>query len=257
MSLRVTNESTIDAEIDCLIDANVSNVFTCEPTSLTLAPGAWGELTVTARFLDTELYSGNLVLAVKDGRAIQIALSGRGVGSPLITSPDIDGAIDLGRQFSRRECVRAIKVTNGSSRPQMFQFSLDSPPAGVSGHCTVMRGASYQKKRTPACPNPPDPSRSCFGVWPEKVILDSNATVIVELRGLSNGVGPVAETLLCHSSFEGNNSQRLVATCNVTADFILPVIAATPSSVAFEFVKTNGSAEFQRETKVCKTSLAS
>ena len=65
----------------------------------------------------------------------------------------------------------------------------------------------------------------------------------------------MAETLLCHSSFEGNNAQRLVATCRVSADFILPVVAATPSSVAFEYVKANEGDEFQPETKVCTTLL--
>lgn len=56
--------------------------------------------------------------------------------------------------------------------------------------------------------------------------------------------------VLCGHSYEGNNAQRLVATSHIKADFILPVIAATPASVAFEFVKTPGSAEFEPETKV-------
>lgn len=242
LALTLTNESPIAAAFTCAVGGNSDGVFTCAPRTGVLAPGASATITVTARLVDTIAFADTLDIAIANGCRVEVPLRARGIGSPLVFTPPVDdgvgGGVDFGHEYSQRECVRTFTVTNGSVRTQRLWFSLDSPPPGVSGHCTVMRGAVFHKTRTPACPHPPDPSYSHFGIYPEHCVLAPNASTTVALRGAADTSGVVTETLLCHGSLEGDNSRKLVATIPVTCEFIQPLVAIAPHELHYTYAQT-------------------
>jgi hydrocephalus-inducing protein len=230
--LTVTNESRISAAFSCSFLGGDGSVFSCSPMAGQLEPGASVKLTVIANLNNTSPFTDTLFVAVEKGRQIEVPLKGRGVGSVLVAEPALE-LLDFGNQYSQVECSRAIKLTNGGTRGLRVVFSLDSPAAGVSGECTVMRGSTYVKKRTPACLSPPDPSRSQFGVYPETVELGPGEECTVEVRGLTDGPVEVDEVLLCHGLYDDDANKRLLRTSRIKGNFVKPTVQASPRALHF------------------------
>ncbi len=181
--LTVSNVSLIAAHFSCSFNESDS-VFSCEPASGSLAAGQSCEITVHTALDDTLKFSDTLILTADGGSMQRVPLQAVGTGSTIVASEPLNH-IDFGNVFSNRECERMIKLTNRGRRSQKLTFALDSPPPGVSGHCTIMRGGTFKKNRTPACPNPPDPSHSVFGIFPERVVLEPGESATVAVRGLA------------------------------------------------------------------------
>lgn len=153
-----------------------------------LDPGESRKVTVHTNADDDAKFSGMLKIEYGDANPPQyVSLSAFAFGSTVVASPEL-GTVEFASQFSGRECTRQYVLKNHSRRTQRIFFALDSPPPNVSGHCTVMRGSTFKKTKTPACPNPPDPSRSLFGFYPEKLVLEPGQEAVVVLKGLSAAV---------------------------------------------------------------------
>ena len=180
----ISNVSLIPATFSCTTVESPS-VFRCSPNSGELAPGQSCEITIHTHLDDTLKFSDELVFTAAGGSVQRVPLSAVGVGSTIVGAEPLD-LIDFGNVFSNRECERIITIFNRGRRPQKLQFVLDSPPPGASGHCTIMRGGSFKKTRTPACPNPPDPSISIFGIAPEKLALNPGESATIAVRGLGS-----------------------------------------------------------------------
>jgi len=128
-------------------------------------------------------------------------------------------------------------VTNGGRRTQALTFKLDAPPPVVSGHQTVMRGGSYEAKRTNACPNPPLPDRSFFGVTPESARLEPGESVEIVIGGYSSMPRHVEETFLCMGSLilaeDHKTRPRVLFSTKVSAQFINPLLDISVRDLSF------------------------
>ena len=185
-TIKLTNESVIPASFKCSIEP-AHSIFSCDVTAGSIAPGLSANITLHTFPNDTTAYSASLKItndnAAMPSHVIPLALVG--YGPCVVASPDMS-LVDFGNQFSRRECERVFEVRNMGVRVQKLVFVLDSPPPNTMGQCTVMRGATFKKTKTPVCPNPPDPERSVFGVWPEKLVLRPGESGTCVLKGLTN-----------------------------------------------------------------------
>lgn len=195
-AVTLSNVSLIPARFNCST-ANPDSVFVCDPADGTLAPGASCELLVHTRLDDTLRFVDELLVQADGGCTQRVALAAVGTGSTLVCSVD-PGAIAFGNVFSSRECEQVVHICNQGRRAQRLVFVLDSPPPGVSGHCTIMRGGSFKKTRTPACPNPPDPSQSVFGIFPEKLTLNPGESASIAIRGLNAQAGVIVLLHVMH-----------------------------------------------------------
>eukprot|EP00048_Salpingoeca_helianthica_P006582 m.100402 g.100402 ORF g.100402 m.100402 type:complete len:4697 (-) comp14058_c0_seq1:25-14115(-) len=236
-SLTVSNVSLIPARFSCAFTESPS-VFRCEPEGGSLAAGQSCEIVVHTSLDDTLKFSDTLVLTADGGSVQRIPLLATGVGSTIVASEPLDH-LDFGNVFSNRECERMVTLTNRGRRTQKLTFALDSPPPGVSGHCTIMRGGTFKKNRTPACPNPPDPSQSVFGIFPERVVLDPGESTTVAFRGLSNRAENVEETLLIMGVVGQSIKAECLTQIRVTATFVAPLLEASPLSLDFLAVKSS------------------
>ena len=229
----LSNESLIRASFRCSVVPD-EGVFRVDTPSGELAPGEALKLVVHTCIDDTIKFSAKLKIEYGDANPAQyVPLSATGVGSTVVATPSLESVV-FGSQFSGRECVKRFELKNHSRRMQRLFFVLDAPPPNVSGHCKVMRGAAFKKMRTPACPNPPDPDRSVFGVFPEALVLAPGESSVVELRGLSSSVQPIGEMFLCERAFENNNRRETLFTSAVSADFINPVLDISQNLLSFE-----------------------
>jgi hydrocephalus-inducing protein len=186
-SIILTNESLIKASFHCAVEPD-DGIFTVDTSSGELAPGESRKVTIHTNVDDTIKFGGSFKVEYGDANPPQyVPLIAIGTGSTITASPSLD-QVDFSSQFSGRECSKAFVLTNHSRRTQRLFFALDSPPPNSTGHCTVMRGAQFKRTRTPACPNPPDASRSVFGFYPEKVVLEPEEEAVVEIRGLCSEI---------------------------------------------------------------------
>ena len=228
--IRLSNESEIAATFECLLKKG--EVFKCTPSSGTLDAGATVILQVAATLDDTIAFSDMMIVAVSNGCALHVPLHASGTGTTIWCQERLD-TVDFGKQFSKDECVKTYTLVNKGRRQQKLVFKLDSPLPGVSGECTVMRGAAFEKKRTPACPNPPAPHRSHFGIWPEQVVLEPHASVDIEIRGICDLPNTINETFLCMGSVEKQAKQRVLFQTDVTAMFINPLLDMSAHQIKF------------------------
>ena len=234
------NESLIPALYSCSL-GDLADHFTVEPEAHgILQPGARLTLTITARLDDVGTIEGVLRIDVVDSAPLLIRLEATGVGTSIGTSESLE-TIAFGDQFSGGECERLIVLTNEGRRVQTLQFSLDSPPPTAHGECTIMRGATFVKRRTPACPDPPDAKLSVFGVWPESVTLAPGETTTIAVRGLVPAPMGVEETLFCHGKFaDSRKPQAVLFRMRVTGRFISPVVEVDRRKVEFVHVTSPG-----------------
>ena len=190
----LTNESLINASFRCRVEPD-DGVFSVDVTEGELRPAESRKIFVHTHANDNIKFSSKLIIEYSDSNPPQVVpLTATGIGSTIAASPNLEQVV-FGSQFSGRECTRTFTITNHSQRTQRLFFILDSPPADVNGRCVVMRGSTFKKTRTPACPNPPDADRSVFGFYPERLVLEPGQEASVELRGLTNSV------LVCQSMF--------------------------------------------------------
>ena len=228
--IHLSNESAIEASFQVVLKKG--EVFVCEPASGTVAPGATISLWVTATLDDMIQFSDRLTIDVKNGCNLHLPLHASGTGTTIWCEQALDD-VDFGKQFSKDECVKTYTLVNKGRRSQKLQFKLNSPLPGVSGECTVMRGSHFEKKRTPACPNPPEPHRSHFGVWPERLELAPGESTEVQVRGICDNSRDIAETFLCMGSLESQAKQRVLFKTNITASFINPLLEMSTRQIKF------------------------
>ena len=199
-TISLSNESKIAAEFACTI-AGKGTPFWCEPTSGRLEPGASTALQLHLDLNDPRAFEDVLTVSVDNAQDQRVRLSVHGKGPTVVFDQDVR-RIDFGQQFASRECEREFVVTNKGRFTQRVAFKLDAPGPGVDGHCTIMRGASFKKKRTPVCPDPPDPDYSIFGMYPEAVTLQPGESTRVYLRGYINSI-QVCEVVVSERKGEG------------------------------------------------------
>lgn len=183
--LTVLNNSAIPSAFECR--SSDPQLFWAEPAQATLAPGESVSLTVHVCLDDVMRFNSTLSIVAPLGTVQTVALAAQGVGTSIFCADNLD-AVSFGDQFSNRECSRELTLVNRGRRAQRLCFVLDSPPPAVDGSCTLMRGAAYKRMRTPACPNPPEPARSVFGVYPEKLSLEPGEQAVVTIKGLCAAV---------------------------------------------------------------------
>ncbi|EDQ90671.1 uncharacterized protein MONBRDRAFT_18473 [Monosiga brevicollis MX1] len=230
--LTLSNESLIEAPFRCLLDEH--SCFTIAPMEGCLAPGEQRALTVHTRLDDVGNFEDKLRIEVPESPELVVDLRATGRGATVVFDQDVSD-LNFGHVFVNQLVERRLRVANHGRRVQKIYFSLDSPPPGVDGHCTVMRGAVFKKVKTPARPNPPDPSRSIFGVLPETLILQPGETQDVVLSGHSTDVCDVEEVLLCHGSFDNEVSRVLHYRMQVRGTFQRPLLQPDGRLVEFDW----------------------
>eukprot|EP00049_Salpingoeca_infusionum_P004740 m.82988 g.82988 ORF g.82988 m.82988 type:complete len:5086 (+) comp12709_c0_seq1:219-15476(+) len=245
-TLILTNESLIPTEFECVLTSE-DTVFSIVNGKGILQPGASCEVSVHLSINDTIEFTDAIKIIVPNAETQQVYLRAVGTG-PTVVFDEAVRHIDFGPQFASRECSVQLHLTNKGRRLQKLQFVLDSPPPSVDGFCTVMRGATFKKKRTPVCPNPPDPSRSVFGVWPEKVTLQPGDSAQVVLEGFSTETADVNETLHCLGCFDGTVKQVVLHKINVRAQFARPMLDMSSRLLKFCWRQDQGDAAIQTET---------
>ena len=253
--LLLTNESEIPAVFNCSLKKKDKSVFKCEPATGTMQPGEAVIVTVTATLDDTIGFSDMLSILVEDGTPLHIPLKAKGAGTTIHCQDDLN-LVDFGQQFSKDETSKKFTLVNGGRRTQEVTFKLDAPPPVVSGHQTVMRGGSYEAKRTNACPNPPLPDRSFFGVSPESARLAPGESVEIEIAGYSSMPRHVEETFLCMGSLilaeDHKTRPRVLFSSKVQAQFINPLLDISTRGLSFSANQSieGGLAEQMQEVKL-------
>jgi hypothetical protein len=235
--LLLTNESEIPAVFTCSLKKKDKSVFVCSPETGTMQPGEAITVTLTATLDDTIGFSDMLSILIEDGTPLHIPLKAHGAGTTIHCADDLS-FVDFGQQFSKdKDVAKTFTVTNGGRRTQALTFKLDAPPPVVSGHQTVMRGGSYEAKRTNACPNPPKPDRSFFGISPESARLAPGESVEIEITGYSSMPRLVDETFLCMGSLilaeDHKTRPRVLFSTNVAAQFINPLLNISAKQLQF------------------------
>lgn len=209
--LKMKNGSPIPASFICSV-VGESSVFSVDPCSGCILPGEEAQLTISAFLDDAVKFTDLLRVRIHPDKIHEIQLTAKGMGTPIVFDSE-DKSIDFGNVFSNIPYLREIALRNHGRRAQTI---------------------TWQNKDSRSASKEAD-SLICFSVSPSRTILKPGGKQIFAIKGHSIKSLSANETLVCFSNVENNPNKKIVFETNVRANFVPPMVIATPNVLEFVF----------------------
>ena len=118
----IKNISPIPASLELKTIKDNNTSFQLSHSEMTINPKECKNLQITAFLRDTLKFTDELQIIVKNGNNHNIPILSKGVGTTLKSSINMD-IIDLGNQFSNKECNKSFRIENCGKRTQTIVWN--------------------------------------------------------------------------------------------------------------------------------------
>ena len=236
--VRLTNESLIPARFTAHM-TRPNSVWRVEPASGEIPPEGQLELSVTACLNDCVRFVDKLQINVVDGPVRAIPLTGYGVGTTIVSQPNMSPVLNLGPNFSRNVCRRSFTLTNSGRRHQSLVWSTEGYALTQRKRNTQLAPLNTKDMKVRDRPPPPEPPQPVFSLTPQRLELNPGESGDVLLEGIVDSPQQISERLLCHAIIGRAGGKELIMKVNVHCDFISPLLEFSHERVEFTVHKVS------------------
>jgi len=207
--------------------------FTPDVTSLLLAPDERGVVTLTALLDDTAPFSDELLVAVTESGTMPVPLAARGTGQTLHCEPAM-GRHDFGPIFTNTPATTTFVLENRGRRNQTVQWvNLTHGDGRKARAASTSDGAAGAGGGGAAAGG-----RLLFAVEPPTAVIKPGVTTTFTVKGISDRPGDVTESIECQVRGESERNFSTMATLQVHADFVHPLLQFSPPALDFSYYHT-------------------
>lgn len=157
------------------------------PRSAVVLPKQSLELTVTAFLDDCLKFADKLNILIKRGVNFTVFLKAEGIGSTIVSNPNLQPGINLGTFFSRSPCQQQFVLTNKSRRVQALSWVTDGFSATrvkkveMDRKSMDMQDIKIKQRYSMHAEEPP--KKRLFHIVPQKFVLEPQESCAVTLEG--------------------------------------------------------------------------
>ncbi len=122
-TLKVTNNSVIDASVRCLMKSK-SSLWTVTPKKIHLSPGEQTTIELSLVVDEKQTVNDLLYLIVHEGNDIQVAVRAKGTGTPITSQEDLS-FVDFGTVYATQTITRDIMIENRGRKARKLVWNSE------------------------------------------------------------------------------------------------------------------------------------
>ncbi|XP_030334371.1 hydrocephalus-inducing protein homolog [Strigops habroptila] len=231
-TLHLSNQSVIPASFSAKM-ADKRSRWRIEPSKGVIPPETVVSVAVIANLNDTEEFSDEVNLFVKNSHTSVIPVQAVGIGTTIVTDKPFAPELNLGPHFSLDPCCYSFKITNKGQRTHLLYWTTE----GFTMFHRRDRLPPINNTKGKVSSQAPSPAFPVFKLQPVRAELMPGKTVEMLLEGTSSTPQVVKERLLCHAVVGNTAGKTLIMQTDVMCEFIAPILQMSTREITFRVEK--------------------
>ncbi|XP_061217731.1 hydrocephalus-inducing protein homolog isoform X3 [Neopsephotus bourkii] len=231
-TLHLSNQSVIPAPFSAKM-ADKRSRWRIEPSNGVIPPETVVSVAVIANLNDTEEFSDEVKLFVKNSHTSVVPVQAVGIGTTIVTDKPFAPELNLGPHFSLDPCYYSFKVTNKGQRTHLLYWRTE----GFTAFQRRDRLPPISSTKGKVSSQAPSPTCPVFKLQPARAELMPGKTVEMVLKGSSSTPRVVKERLLCYAVVGNTAGKTLIMKTDVMCEFIDPILQMSTREITFHVEK--------------------
>lgn len=216
--IHVTNESLINAKYKAyMLDKN--SPWRIEPNEGEIKSGDEMTLKAICNLCDKRKYNDTIIIDIENSHPKEIRVRAQGIGSSIVSEPNIGSLIDFGIHFYGADVKRSFLLTNKSTRTHSLNFQ----PEGRS-LTSINKKEMAKEKELP---------KLIFKIIPHRIDLYPGETKEIQIEGYSDRPQLIEEVYNCQAIIGRASGKDRIMRFKVRCEFIEPLVSFSSNEIYF------------------------